>query len=152
MPSCSTASYVLHLVSKPNSLYQNRFWVVVCSSMGGATRPKSIYLYPCYNGIAKTLPSLAHTLTNLPPLKTEWQAKWKFKENCFDCAWLSVLCQKKWQTDMRTHPLKSMASGPLKIEKGTRPVLILATHCHTTESVSLNTCYLFEESLVRLEG
>ncbi len=36
---------------------------------------------------------------------------------------------------MRTHLLKSMASGPLKIEKGTRPVLILATHCHTTESV-----------------
>ena len=36
---------------------------------------------------------------------------------------------------MRTHPLKSMASGPLKIEKGTRPVLILATHHHTTESV-----------------
>ncbi len=36
---------------------------------------------------------------------------------------------------MRTHPLKSMASGPLKIEKGTRPVLILATHRHTTESV-----------------
>ncbi len=40
-----------------------------------------------------------------------------------------------WQTDMRTHRLKSMASGPLKIEKGTRPVLILATHRHTTESV-----------------
>ncbi len=39
-----------------------------------------------------------------------------------------------WQTDVRTHPLKSMASGPLKIEKGTRPVLILATHRHTTES------------------
>ncbi len=37
--------------------------------------------------------------------------------------------------DMRTHPLKNMASGPLKIEKGTRPVLILATHRHTTESV-----------------
>ncbi len=31
-----------------------------------------------------------------------------------------------------------MASGPLKIlKKGTRPVLILATHRHTTESVSL---------------
>ncbi len=28
-----------------------------------------------------------------------------------------------------------MASGPLKIEKGTCPVLILATHRHTTESV-----------------
>ncbi len=35
----------------------------------------------------------------------------------------------------RTHPLKSMASGHLKIKKGTRPVLILATHRHTTESV-----------------
>ncbi len=33
------------------------------------------------------------------------------------------------------HPLKSMASGPLKIKKGTRPVLILATYRHTTESV-----------------
>ncbi len=43
-----------------------------------------------------------------------------------------------WQTDMRTHLLKSMASGPLKIEKGTRPVLILATHRHTTESVKLH--------------
>ncbi len=32
---------------------------------------------------------------------------------------------------------KSMASGPLKIEKRTRPVLILATHCHTTESVRM---------------
>ena len=29
----------------------------------------------------------------------------------------------------------TMASGPLKIEKGTRPVLILATHCGTTQSV-----------------
>ncbi len=28
-----------------------------------------------------------------------------------------------------------MASGPLKIKKGTCPVLILATHRHTTESV-----------------
>ncbi len=36
---------------------------------------------------------------------------------------------------MRTHPLKSIASGPLKIEKGTHPVFILATHRHTTESV-----------------
>ncbi len=35
------------------------------------------------------------------------------------------------------YPLKSMASGPLKIEKGTRPVLILATHRHATESVLL---------------
>ncbi len=42
------------------------------------------------------------------------------------------------ETDMRTHPLKSMASGPLKLKKGTCPVLILATHRHTTESVSLN--------------
>ena len=40
-----------------------------------------------------------------------------------------------WQTDMRTHLLKSMASGPLKIKKVTGPVLILATHRHTTESV-----------------
>ncbi len=39
--------------------------------------------------------------------------------------------------DMRTPPLKSMASGPLKIEKGTHPVLILATHRHTTESAVL---------------
>ncbi len=40
---------------------------------------------------------------------------------------------------MKTHPLKSMASGPLKIEKGTHPVLILATHRHTTctESVQI---------------
>ncbi len=30
---------------------------------------------------------------------------------------------------------KSMASGPLKIEKGTLSLLILATHRHTTESV-----------------
>ncbi len=30
---------------------------------------------------------------------------------------------------------KSMASGPLKIKKGTCPVLILATWRHTTESV-----------------
>ncbi len=30
-----------------------------------------------------------------------------------------------------------MASGPLKIEKGTCPVLILATHRHTTESAGL---------------
>ena len=37
---------------------------------------------------------------------------------------------------MRTHPLKIMASGPLKIKKGTRPVLLLATHRHTTESES----------------
>ncbi len=37
---------------------------------------------------------------------------------------------------MRTHTIKSMASGPLKIKKGTRPVLILATHRHTTESVA----------------
>ncbi len=35
-------------------------------------------------------------------------------------------------------PTKKHVSGPLKIEKGTRPVLILATHCHTTESVMLN--------------
>ena len=33
--------------------------------------------------------------------------------------------------------LKSMASGPLKIEKGTFPVLILASHRHTTESVEV---------------
>ncbi len=43
-----------------------------------------------------------------------------------------------WQTDMRTHLLKSVASGPLKIEKGAHPVLILATHHHTTESVAKN--------------
>ena len=36
-----------------------------------------------------------YTLTNLPPLKTEWQAKWKLKESCFDCAWLSMLCQTR---------------------------------------------------------
>ncbi len=29
----------------------------------------------------------------------------------------------------------AMASGPLKIKKGTCPVLILATHRHTIESV-----------------
>ncbi len=29
---------------------------------------------------------------------------------------------------------KNMATGPLIIEKGTHPVLILATHRHTTES------------------
>ena len=44
---------------------------------------------------------------------------------------------------MRTHPLKSTTSGPLNSEKGTCPVLILDTHCHTTESVALhyNSCY-----------
>ncbi len=42
-----------------------------------------------------------------------------------------------WQTHMRTHPLESMASGPLKIEKGTCSVLILATHRHTTESAAI---------------
>ncbi len=36
---------------------------------------------------------------------------------------------------MRVQPLKSMASGPLKIKKGTCPVLIRATQRHTTESV-----------------
>ena len=33
------------------------------------------------------------------------------------------------------HPLKSIASAPLKIKKGTRPVLILATWRQTIESV-----------------
>ena len=37
---------------------------------------------------------------------------------------------------MRTQLLKSMASGPRKIEKGTCPVLKLATHRHTTESAA----------------
>ena len=35
------------------------------------------------------------------------------------------------------HQLKSMASGLLKIKKGTHPVFILATWRHTTESVML---------------
>ena len=50
----------------------------------------------------------------------------------------SILQDKSsWQMDRRVHPLKSMASGHLKTEKGTHPVLILATHHHTTESVCI---------------
>ncbi len=51
-----------------------------------------------------------------------------------------LACMYAWEglstlTDVRVHLLKSMASGPLKLKKGTRPVLILATWRHTTESV-----------------
>ena len=55
-----------------------------------------------YMLVAKAHHRKQHTLTNLPPLKTEWQAEWKFywggeilrtrRESCFDCAWLSALC------------------------------------------------------------
>ena len=48
-----------------------------------------------------------------------------------------------WQTDMRTHPLKSNASGPLKIKKGTCPALILATPRHTTESAASDLIFGF---------
>ncbi len=48
----------------------------------------------------------------------------------------SILPDKSsWQTDRTVHPPKSMAGGHLKIKEGTRTVLILATWCHTTESV-----------------
>ncbi len=43
-------------------------------------------------------------------------------------------------TDRTVHPLKSMASGHLKI--GTRPVIMLATQRHTAEIVSKNTLKL----------
>ena len=56
------------------------------------------------------------------------------------------------QSVMRTHPLKSMASGPLKIEKGTCPLLIQATHRHTTESAVLGVICPFLDTTFRLKG
>ncbi len=51
---------------------------------------------------------------------------------------ISILQDKSsWQTDRKVLPLKSKASGHLKNKKGTYPVLILATHHHTTESVCI---------------
>ncbi len=57
-----------------------------------------------------------------------------------------------WQTDMRTHSLKSMASGPLKIEKGTCPVLVLATRRHTTVSVTVYSQVAIESILAQKEN
>ena len=51
------------------------------------------------------------------------------------CTGNALSNQRSIDNEETTHPLKSMASGPLKNEKGTRPVLILATHRHTTGSV-----------------